>query len=133
MIKELNMDDPIEANIIYGALWEPILTLYKNAGLSIDSKVLEQDFNIDKRTKFKNVIVRDISKNQMVNAIECGILDSLPAVKEALKNSISIATLLGTLGGCVVFPRNNEVDKTESRDYNDFQRTANWNPADEKP
>jgi hypothetical protein len=61
-----------------------------------------------------------------------GILDSLPAVKEALKNSISIATLLGTLGGCVVFPRDKDVDKTEGRDYNDFMRNANYNPADER-
>lgn len=130
MINSLDENDPIEQEIIKLALWMPIITLYSNAG--IDVKDIEKDFQSRKNGKLENVMVRDISKNEMVKALEVGILDSLPAVKEALKNSISIATLLGTLGGCVVYPRDKEVDKTESRDYNDFMRNANYNPADER-
>ena len=77
-------------------------------------------------------MVRDVSSNKMVKALEVGILDSLPAVKEALKNAISIATLLGTLGGCVVFPREKDVDKMETKDYNEFMRNAEFNPANER-
>jgi chaperonin GroEL len=130
MINSLEESDPIEQEIIKLALWMPIITLYQNAG--IDVKDIEKDFPFRKNGKLENVMVRDISKNEMVKALEVGILDSLPAVKEALKNSISIATLLGTLGGCVVFPRDKDVDKTEGRDYQDFMRNSNYNPADER-
>ena len=130
MINSLDEKDPIEQEIIKLALWMPVITLYQNAG--IDVKDIENDFPFRKNGKLENVMVRDISKNEMVKALEVGILDSLPAVKEALKNSISIATLLGTLGGCVVFPRDKDVDKTEGRDYQDFMRNSNYNPADER-
>jgi hypothetical protein len=93
---------------------------------------LTKDFTFRKNGKLENVVVRDISKNELVPAIENGILDSLPAVREALKNSISIATLLGTLGGCVVYPRDYEVDKIEGADYNSFIRDSGWNPANER-
>jgi chaperonin GroEL len=130
LIDSLDKDDKIEQEVVSAALWQPILTLYTNAGLPVDK--IGEDFKFSKKIKLEKVMVRDISKDEMVNAFEGGILDSLPAVKEALKNSISIATILGTVGGCIVQPRDLEVDRTESREYNEFTRTADWNPADER-
>src|ERR1019366_3085792 len=132
LINALDDNDPVQAEIIKLALWMPIITLYENAGLDTSYESLTKDFTFRKNGKLENVMVRDISKNEVVNAIENGILDSLPAVREALKNSISIATLLGTLGGCVVYPRDKEVDKIEGADYNSFIRDSGWNPANER-
>ena len=131
MIASLDSEDTIEQEIIAPALWEPIVTLYSNAGL--DLKNMQKDFlSVNDKGKITDVMVRDVSSNKMVKALEVGILDSLPAVKEALKNAISIATLLGTLGGCVVFPREKDVDKMETKDYNEFMRNAEFNPANER-
>lgn len=130
LISSLDGEDPIEAQIIAPALWEPIVTLYNNAGLDLEN--MKNDFDFTKNLKQSDIMVRDISNNVMVKALEVGILDSVPAVKEALKNAISIATLLGTLGGCVVSPRDKEVDKMETKDYNEFMKNANYNPANER-
>jgi chaperonin GroEL (HSP60 family) len=127
MVSSLNLEDPIENEIVQHALWEPVMILYQNAGLltedSEDSrKYLAESFASTVLSKSKNndILIRDVSSGKMVKAIESGILDSLPAVKEALKNAISIATLLGTLGGCVVFKRDKEVDRIETKSYNQF-------------
>jgi len=40
--------------------------------------------------------------------------------------------LLGTLGGVVVWPRDHQAEIVEARDANDFNRMANFNPADER-
>jgi hypothetical protein len=60
------------------------------------------------------------------------VYDSIPAVRESIKNSLSIATLLGTLGGAVVFPRDSEFERSEARDTAEFNRNAGINPADER-
>lgn len=132
LIDSLDEKNDIEMEVIKPALWAPITTLYENAGLDI--KNIEKNFVWGKKQKLNKVQVRDISKNEMVNAIEEGVLDSLSAVKEALKNSISIATILGTVGGCVVQPRDEGVDKVESREAREFDRmsSSDWNPANER-
>ena len=76
--------------------------------------------------------VVDLSTGEVVNALEAGVLDSVPALQEALKNSISIATLLGTLGGIVAFPRDRDFDIKDARDASDFNRMAQSNMSDER-
>jgi hypothetical protein len=66
----------------------------------------------------------DALAQDFVNADEAGILDSTPAVIEALRNSISIATVLGTLGGAVVFPRDKEFERREAKEAHDYLRSA---------
>jgi hypothetical protein len=58
------------------------------------------------------------------------LLDSLPAVREALKNAISIAGLLGTCGGTVVFPRDGDLERSEASDTAEWLRNASVNEAD---
>lgn len=78
--------------------------------------------------------VYDAMEGKFVDAVEGGILDSTPAVLEAIRNSLSIATLLGTLGGTVVYYRDPELERQEAREANEFLRNANTetNPADER-
>ena len=66
----------------------------------------------------------DALQQKFVDADEAGILDSTPAVIEALRNSISIATVLGTLGGSVVFPRDKEFERREAKEAHDYLRSA---------
>ena len=67
-----------------------------------------------------------------MNAFEWGILDSVPAVLEAIRNSISIATLLGTLGGVVVFERDRELDRGEARAAMEYEKASATEEANER-
>jgi hypothetical protein len=79
-------------------------------------------------------VVYDGLNGEYKFAISGGILDSTPAVLEAIRNSISIAGLLGTLGGAVVFYRDLELERREATDTQSFLRNAgDINPADDRP
>lgn len=117
------MDDNIRY-LLFDSLLEPIIKLFDNAGLTQD----ETDENISimldivRRGERK---VYDALQQKFVDADEAGILDSTPAVIEALRNSISIATVLGTLGGAVVFPRDKEFERREAKEAHDYLRNTN--------
>jgi hypothetical protein len=77
-------------------------------------------------------IVYDAYNQKNGDAVELGVLDSTPAVLEAMRNSLSIASLLGTLGGTVVFSRDTELERSEARDTQEWIRNANVNEADQR-
>jgi hypothetical protein len=68
--------------------------------------------------------VFDALKMEYVKALDGGILDSTPAVLEAIRNSINIATILGTLGGAVIFPRDKEFERREAKEAHDYLRNS---------
>jgi chaperonin GroEL len=80
----------------------------------------------------EDLLVFDVLEGKMVDALQGGILDSTPAVLEAVRNSISIASLLGTCGGIVAFLRDNQLERQDARDTNEFLRNLNTNEADER-
>jgi chaperonin GroEL len=80
-----------------------------------------------------DVLVFDLLEGKLVDCFAGGLLDSTPAVLEAIRNSISIASLLGTCGGTVVFKRDLSLERQDARDNNEFLRNANVNEADERP
>jgi chaperonin GroEL len=77
-------------------------------------------------------IVYDFLEHKHVNAYEAGILDSTPAVLEAIRTSLSISSQLGTNGGIIAFPRDPQLENQEARATQAFLRDANTNPADER-
>lgn len=113
--------------VLGASLMAPVSRLFGNAGYteeetdSIVAKILSGDRE-----------VYDVLDGRMVNAFEDGLLDSTPAVLEAIRNSVSIASLLGTCGGLVVFKRDLAVERQEARDTAEFLRAANVNEADER-
>jgi chaperonin GroEL len=132
------MDDdsftPVELQILRGvltpSLTEPVYRLFTNAGY-VDSDEIDsilQSLSIDAN----GLVVYDVLEGKVVDAEVGGILDSTPAVLEAIRNSISIASLLGTCGGAVVFKRDLAVERQEARDTADFIRNMNVNEADER-
>lgn len=103
------------ANIIGEALLEPVRLLYRNYGYNdqeIEAQLTQMLIEEDKTF--------DISEEAFVPRTD--LLDSLPAVAEAIRNSVSIASLLGTIGGIVAFKRDHETDKEEERLVRDFEK-----------
>jgi chaperonin GroEL len=146
-------NDPIIDEVLIPALREPFHRLLNNVGLLEEDEefqnalagIHENLFEV-KRVSHEVVtdhgtysdfarcspVVFDALEGKLVDAFEAGILDSTPAVLEAIRNSLSIASLLGTLGGTVVFKRDLEVERREARDAANFLRDANRNEADER-
>jgi chaperonin GroEL len=123
--------DPINVKVLKPALVEPMMRLLFNCGMNeaeaqavIDPILIEM--------KNGRTLVYDALADKHGDPIELGVLDSTPAVVEAIRNSISIAALLGTLGGTVVFARDQELERTEARAVQEWKRNANVNEADER-
>jgi len=114
-------DDPLVKGTLWVALQEPFNRLLDNVGLSDD------DIDSLKNVMFQNIDdhhVYDALEQKLVNAYEAGILDSTPAVVEAIRNALSIASQLGTLGGTVVFARDRELERSEAREDIHWKREA---------
>ena len=99
----------IALNILANALLRPVEVLYENYGYQRE-KIEEQRIKLLRRDKetFDIMEQRWVDKNLL--------LDSAPAVIEAIRNSISIASLFGTIGGIIAFERDDVTDKAEE-DY----------------
>ena len=113
--------------ILVPSLEEPVYKILSNSG-----KTRREAERIIKELYLDDSQVYDAMEMKFVKPFEAGILDSTPAVLEAIRNSLSIASLLGTLGGVVVFPRDSAVERQEARDTASFLRDANTNLADER-
>jgi len=128
-LQKLLSDDPILREVLGFSLAVPVKRLFYNAGYHDDELLPIMDRIRDSEVP----VVFDILEGEFVDPFVGGVLDSLPAVLEALRNSISIASLLGTCGGTVVFRRDSSLERQEARDTNEFIRNANINEADERP
>lgn len=71
--------------------------------------------------------VYDIENQVFGNAEDLGIFDATKAVSEALRNSVEIAGVLGTLGGIVCHPRDSEFERKEAS-LDEEWRKASQNP-----
>lgn len=133
--------------VLAPSMREPVKRLYSNAGYSEEEAEdlmtqligipfgasVDFDPNVPiHEADSHHLKVFDVLEGKWVHSINEGVLDSVPAVLEALRNSISIATLLGTCGGTVVFKRDIAVERQEARDTAEFLRNANVNEADER-
>lgn len=115
-------------DVLVPALEAPILRLLSNIGLNDE----EQDEVISRlNSKIAEGMnhIYDAWEGKFVDAFEAGLLDSLPAVLEAIRNSLSIASLLGTLGGAVVYKRDHQLEREEARSAMEFVRNANTDAA----
>lgn len=102
-------------SILGEALIEPVKVLYRNYGYN-EYEINEQIFKILNT----NDKAFDLSEDKWVDKYD--VLDSVPAVTEAIRNSISIASLLGTIGGIVAFKRDFDSDKAEENLIRNFEK-----------
>lgn len=82
--------------------------------------------------------VYDVENMVYGKAEELGLFDATKAVSESLSNAVSIAAVLGTMGGMVCHPRDGEFERSEARADSEFTRvTSNpnqfVNEANERP
>lgn len=126
-------DTDIDNEVLKPALLEPLHRLLLNAGYHTDSSHYQLISPIFQGIKDGKQIVYNVREDTYGDAEEMGLLDSTPAVREAVRNSMSIASLVGTLGGIVSFSRDEQLERTEARDVQEWLRDANINPADERP
>ncbi len=110
--------------VIIPALTEPVIRLMKNAGLNHEEIVVR----IKQASEFAfcSDVIWDGVEDKFADAVKTGIMDSTPAVLEAIRNSTSIATLLGTLGGVIVFKRDVELERSEASDTYGFLKDAGY-------
>jgi chaperonin GroEL (HSP60 family) len=112
--------DEVLDEVLRPALLEPVMMLFSNCGISAeDAKITIEALRSDPDK------VYDLLDQKTIDAKTGGLLDSLPAVLEAVRNSLSIASLLGTLGGIIVFSRDTELERSEAKETRSFLRDAN--------
>jgi chaperonin GroEL len=116
--QELEDGDPAKEVLIPSLLAIPN-TLLTNAGYTneeieeIISKLLE---DIE--------LVYDIENQKYGKAEELGLFDATKAVEEAINNAVSIASVLGVLGGIVAFPRDEVFERSEARADSEYMKTV---------
>jgi chaperonin GroEL len=130
--EELKTDDPAHY-VLVPSLMSLLFRLLDNAGYNKEEK---QD-TITKLVSDPN-LVYDIENQVFGTAEELGLYDATKAVTESLSNAVSIASILGTMGGLVVHPRDDTFERSEARADSEFERIAAnpeafTNEANERP
>jgi chaperonin GroEL len=126
--EELEKGDPAR-EVLMPSLISVINKLLENAGYNEEEAGEIQLKLIDNPDQ-----VYDVENQLFGKAEELGIFDATKAVSEALRNSVEIASVLGTLGGIICHPRDNEFERKEasldeewrkaSQDPNGYQNPA---------
>lgn len=129
---ELAEGDPAR-EVLMPALMSLPTKLLDNAGYSSD----EIEEVIAKLIGDENVVY-DVENQVFGKAEELGLFDATKAVSESLSNAVSIANVLGTMGGMVAHPRDDVFERSEARADSDFTRAvenpnAYTNEANERP
>lgn len=128
------IDDSILNAVLVPALKAPVEKMLANCGFNAEEIGAIRSHIEVPIIEARAALVYDALEHKLVDPYEGGVLDSAPAVLEALRNSMSIASLLGTLCGTVVFKRDHELERQEARETSSFLRDAeSTNPADDRP
>ena len=104
--------------VLIPSLFAPFFKLLDNAGY-----VEEEQQEILEMMLGDTTVVYDIENGKYGKAKELGIFDATLAVEQALKNAVSIASVMGTLGGIVAFPRDGALERQEALDDINFRST----------
>jgi len=125
--------DPICDDILIPSLFAPFYRLLDNAGYN--------------ENEIQEILVKMIEKPEITYDVEnavfgdpkkLGILDATLAVEQALKNAVSISSVMGTLGGIIASPRDGQLEREWAKDELAMKQamdnpTAFKNEANERP
>lgn len=97
--------------ILVEALHEPIRLLLSNCGEDPELILprLKEALS-DGNPEDMVLTVFDANKHEFVNAIEAGIIEPAKVCRVSIGNALSVASLLMTLGGIVVVPRDSNLE-----------------------
>lgn len=112
------MKDPVVAEVLVPSLFQPFFRLLENSGHNAD----EVQEIINKMVQDQKVVY-DVSNETFGDAKKLGLLDATKAVEQALKNAVSISSVMGTLGGIVAYPRDHQLENEEAISQANFSRT----------
>jgi chaperonin GroEL len=130
--EELPVGDPAR-DVLMPSLMSLPLRLLENAGHNE-----EETKEVIAKLISDSDIVYDIENEKFGKAEDLGLFDATKAVSESLSNAVSIANVLGTMGGMVCHPRDSEFERSEARADAEFTRAvenpnAYTNEANERP
>jgi chaperonin GroEL len=111
-------DSPVVQEVIIPSLFAPFHRLLENAGYNPEEI---QDI-LTEMIKDKNKVY-DVENGVFGDYKKMDVFDATLAVEQSLKNAVSISSVMGTLGGIVAFPRDNQLENMEYKDQMNFQRT----------
>ena len=134
MLMKLSMDLPKDelTAILANALMEPFSRLVENCGIVDPEEIVQIAKPIEDGITGKGpLLVYDFLEQKHVDPYRAGILDSTPSVLEAIRNALSIAGRVGTLGGVIVQRRDKELERSEAKKTINFEQMAqeDENPA----
>lgn len=69
-------------------------------------------------------LIYDIEAQTYGKFMELGVFDATKAVSESLSNALALGGILGTLGGIVAFPRDEEFERGEAKKDSEFRRAV---------
>lgn len=114
----LDESDNVSREVIVPSLLAPFYKLLDNAGYN-DEEIQSVLTKLMQDQK----IVYDVENAEFGDPKKLGIFDATLAVEQALKNAVSIASVMGTLGGIVAFPRDRQLEIEDARDQANMDRT----------
>ncbi len=127
-LAERYADDPVVREVLMPTLLTPFRLILTNCGFSSD-EVDEVGRTLMVEVSAGKQVVFDALDYKYGEAVEMGILDSTPAVLEAVRNSFSMASVMGTLGAIVVYARDREFELAEAAADAEYERNVNINEA----
>lgn len=100
-------------DIMAQALSEPFQLLLTNCGESVEEvwPVLGEHIRASATESRMPTQVFDANQHILVNALEVGIIEPAKVCRVTIGNALSVASLLTTLGGIVVSPRNASLEQ----------------------
>lgn len=118
-INLMSSEDPVLKEVIAPALMEPIIRLLENAGYQGD-----EIGEIISKLQQNPDLVYDVENQVFGTADETGVFDATKAVTESVLNAASIASVMGSLGGIVAYPRDNAFELSEAKADSEFERSV---------
>jgi chaperonin GroEL len=117
--EESHRDYKLVQIVLIESLMEPLRKLLDNAGYNSEEiQKIITDYFLDTKN------VYDIENMEFGDPEDLGIFDASQAVIQALENSVSIASVMGNLGGIVCSPRDNQLEIQAWKEEQDFKRAV---------
>jgi chaperonin GroEL len=104
-----NAETPQSWIIMAKALRAPFELLLTNCGEDVNDVWMAIEPFISGRTEPPNKIF-DANKHMIVDPLTCGIIEPAKVCRVSIVNAVSVASLLITLGGLVVVPRDSSLE-----------------------
>lgn len=93
---KMNADKSVGHKILKKALTAPFNQILENISVQLSEESMQQILK-DKRKTF------DARNKKVKNALTAGIIDPVKVTRTALENAVSIASLLSTAGGAIIY------------------------------